>query len=194
MGIISPMESPRIHRKSWHNDWDVHCLTFSTFHCQPFFPGKHAAGWFVRSLAAARQRCPFHLFAYVIMPEHVHLVLQPLPGVRMQRVLWHLKRPVTAEALAWIRECRPEFLTRMADSQPSGKIVCRFWQRGSGDDRNLRTASDVHEIRYIHDNPVRRGLVERAEDWPHFSAGDWILPRPGEVCIDWDHVAEPELR
>ena len=189
------MGLPRIHRKSWHSDWDIHCLTFSTFRRQPFFPGKHAADWFLQALAAARQRCRFHLFAYVIMPEHVHLVLQPSPGVRMQMVLWHLKRPVTAQALVWVKDCRPEFLTRMTDVQPSGKVAHRFWQRGGGYDRNLRSASDVHEkIGYIHDNPVRRKLVQYAQDWPYSSASDWIEQRPGPVPIDWDHMPEPEIR
>ena len=115
------MGFPRIHRKSWDADWDVHCLTFSTFRRQPFFSDEYAVAWFLRSLAEARQHCPFHLFAYVIMPEHVHLVLQPLPSVKIKTVLWHLKRPVTAEALAWAKDGHPEFLTRMADVQPSGK-------------------------------------------------------------------------
>lgn len=189
------MGLPRVHRKSWHSDWDVHCLTFSTFRRQPFFPGQNAAGWFLRALAAARQRCPFYLFAYVIMPEHVHLVLQPLPGGKMRTVLWHLKRPVTAEALAWVKGRSPKFLARMADVQPSGKVTYRFWQRGGGHDRNLRSASDVHEkIAYIHNNPVRRGLVERPEDWSYSSAADWILQKPGHVPIDWEHMPEPELR
>jgi len=189
------MGFPQIHRKSWHDDWDIHFLTFSTFGRQPFFPGKYAAQCFLRALATARQQCPFHLFAYVIMPEHVHLVLQPLPNVRMQKVLWHLKRPVTAEAMAWIKQYHPSFLTRMADVQPAGKVTHRFWQRGGGYDRNLRSASDVHEkIKYLHNNPVRRGLVLRAEYWPHSSAANWILGRAGQVPIDWDYLPDAELR
>ena len=194
-GIIPTMGPSRIHRKSWDNDWDVHCLTFSTFRRQPFFPGRHASDWFLQALAAARKRCPFHLFAYVIMPEHVHLVCQPLPGVRVQNVLWHIKRPVTTAAMAWVKAHRPDFLPSMADVQPCGKVVHRFWQRGGGYDRNLRSTSDVHEkIAYIHDNPVRRGLVKNAKDWRYSSAGDWILQKTGPVPIDWDNVPQPELR
>ncbi|KKM07360.1 hypothetical protein LCGC14_1734700 [marine sediment metagenome] len=189
------MVSARIHRKSWDNDWDVHALTFSTFRRQPFFPGRHASEWFLQTLAIARRRCLFHLFAYVIMPEHIHLVLQPLPGVAMRTVLWQLKRPMTDRALTWVRQYHPEFLARMADVQPTGKVTYRFWQRGGGYDRNLRSASDVHEkIGYIHNNPVRRGLVSRPEEWPHSSAADWILQKPGPVPIDWDCLPEPEVR
>lgn len=187
------MRTPRIHRKSFDRDGDVHHLTFSTFGRQPFFPGTHAAGWFLRALADARQRCPFHLFAYVIMPEHVHLVLQPLPGVTIKSVLWHLKFPVTVEALAWAKD-RPESLALLADARPSGQVVHRFWLRGGGYDRNLRSAADVHKkIAYIHDNPVRRKLTQRPEEWAHSSAADWILGRPGPVPVDWDFVPEPDV-
>ena len=131
------MAPPRIHRKSWDNDWDAHFLTFSTFRRQPFFPGHHAADWFLQTLAAARERCGFHLFAYVVMPEHVHLALHPLPGVTMRKILWHLKRPMTTRVQSWVRRHQPDFLARMADTQPSGKVTYRFWQRGGGYDRNV---------------------------------------------------------
>jgi len=187
------MGGNRRHRKSLDVDWSVHALTFSTFQRQSFFSGQHAPHWFLDVLGDARRKCPFHLFAYVVMPEHVHLVLQPASGVLMRTVLWRLKRPMTSRVLTWVRQHRPDFLQRMADVQPSGKMAHRFWQRGGGYDRNLRSASDVFEkIKYIHDNPVRRGLVERREDYPFSSAGDWITEQPGPVSIDWEHLPEPD--
>ncbi|MHC4563398.1 MAG: REP-associated tyrosine transposase [Planctomycetota bacterium] len=189
------MGTERIHRKSWDVDWDVHCLTFSTFERQPLFLEGRPPRLFLELLAKARERCPFRLFAYVVMPEHVHLVLQPLPQVAMRRVLWHLKRPMTAQVLAWARRERPDLLPKLADIQPSGKTTQRFWLRGGGYDRNLRSASDVHEkILYIHENPVRRGLVARTEDWPFSSAAEWITGHKGPVPIDWDTLPEPEVR
>ena len=54
----------------------------------------------------------------------------------------------------------------MRDEQPSGKTAYRFWQRGGGYDRNLNEPAAIDaEIEYFHNNPVRRGLVSRAEDW-----------------------------
>ena len=74
------------------------------------------------------------------------------------------------------------------------ELTYRFWQRGGGYDRNLRSAKDVYEkIAYNHDNPVRRGLVARSEDWPSSSAREWITREPGPVPIDWAVAPEPEL-
>ena len=183
------MDTLRPHRKTQHKEGDIHFLTFSTFHQQPFFPGAYAAEWFLQFLAKARERCPFQLFAYVIMPEHIHLILRPGDGVTMQKIYWHLKRPMTDKVVLWVKEHHPEFLTRMVDAQPTGDVTYRFWQRGGGYDRWMRSASDLHEkIKYIHRNPVRRGLVSRSEEWKYSSAAEWVLGEPGPVPIDWDHL------
>jgi putative transposase len=56
-------------------------------------------------------------------------------------------------------------LKKMED-QHSGRTIYRFWQRGGGYDRNLRGTGEVFEkIDYIHKNPLRKNLVESAEEW-----------------------------
>ena len=68
-------------------------------------------------------------------------------------------------AILWLKRHAPEFLNTVEDVQPNGKRYHRFWQREGGYDRTLRSARDIHEkIRYVHENPVRRGLVERPAD------------------------------
>ncbi|MBT3279660.1 MAG: hypothetical protein HN909_06780 [Phycisphaerales bacterium] len=183
------MDTEHSHRKTQHKDGDIHFLTFSTFRCQPFFPGTHAANWFIEFLAKARERCPFRLFAYVIMPEHIHLILRPGDGISMRKIYWHLKRPMTDKVVTWVKIHHPTFLNRMADKQPTGDLTYRFWQRGGGYDRWMRTPSDLHEkIRYIHMNPVRSGLVSRPEEWKYSSAAEWIWGEPGMAKIDWDDL------
>ena len=61
----------------------------------------------------------------------------------------------------------------------------QFWQDGGGYDRNIRNAKALREMMgYIHDNPVKRGLAERAEDWPWSSARDWAGQETGPIPID----------
>ena len=74
-------------------------------------------------------------------------------------------------ALAFLRENAPHFLERLQDSQPDGSSHYRFWQRGGGYDRNITTPATLGRmIEYLHANPVRRGLVAKAEDWVWSSA------------------------
>ena len=141
----------RIHRRSIDEPGAVHHLTFSCFRRQPLLSGELAPRWFLDAVDRARARTPFELWAFVIMPEHVHLLLRPSDGTTMAAVLAQVKRPVTRKAQHWVQRHKPEFFDRMADRQPSGKVTYRFWLRGGGYDRNLRSTDDVHEkIAYIH--------------------------------------------
>jgi putative transposase len=82
-----------------------------------------------------------------------------------------LKVPVQRRALAFLRRNAPHFLPRLRDARTSGEVHCRFWQRGGGYDRNVTDPGTLRAmIEYIHANPVRRGLVDRAADWPRSSA------------------------
>jgi putative transposase len=164
----------RTHRKSWDIPGDAHYLTFSCFARQAFFRGDKSTVWFLQAVEEARTKHPFDLWAFVVMPEHVHLLVLPHEGVLIRNILARVKHPVTRRVLHWVERNSPAFLAKMADRQPCGKVTHRFWQRGGGYDRNLRSVRDVHEkIKYIHENPVRRELVPRPEDWLWSSARAW---------------------
>ena len=71
---------------------------------------------------------------------------------------------------------------RLTDSRGS----VRFWQRGGGYDRNIHTENELEEkIVYIHENPVRRGLVLQATDWRWSSARWYAGVRTGQLEVDW---------
>jgi putative transposase len=106
------------------------------------------------------------------MPEHVHVLLRPRqPVYQMSLIRTALKVPVQRKALAFLRREAPDFLRRLRDEQPGGEVHYRFWQRGGGYDRNVTDPATLRAmIEYIHDNPVRRGLVSQPTDWPWSSA------------------------
>jgi len=137
------------------------------------------------ALQMARQQGKYDLWAYVIMPEHVHVVLLPHSGVKISQILTTLKQSVTKRAILWLTQNHPDFLRHLEDLQPSGRCAHRFWQRGGGYDRNLRTVADVYEkIEYVRNNPVRRGLVARAQDWPWSSCRAWETGKDEPIGID----------
>jgi putative transposase len=122
-----------------HNEpGHAHSLTFSCFCQRPFLSKDRARLWLVEAIDRARQIHAFDLWAYVIMPEHVHLLIWPHDAqYSVSRILTSLKRPVTLKALSHVRSSAPAFLSRMEDRQPGGQRHYRFWQRGGGYDRNL---------------------------------------------------------
>lgn len=122
---------------------------------------------------------PFDLWAYVLMPEHVHLLILPHEGTRISAILQAVKQPVAQRAGARARN--------------TGEAH-RFWQAGGGYDRNMRTVREVHEkFSYIHENPVLRGLVERPEGWPWSSARTWVTGEVGPITIDRENCPVLEL-
>ncbi len=179
----------RTHRKSWDIPWDAHSLTFSCFQRRPFFRGSQSPKWFLENLDVARRETPFDLWAYVLMPEHVHMLIFPHEGVLMKDILRAIKQPLTRRVVKWVEKNATSFLARMADRQTNGKNVYRFWQRGGGYDRNLRSVRDIHEkLAYIHANPVRRGLVSEPSAWQWSSARAWETGVDEPIRIDRDSL------
>ncbi len=171
---------------------DAHCLTFSCFHRIALFARERSCQWMLDALALGRSRREYDLWAYVIMPEHVHLVIRPLSNVKISAILTTLKQSVSKRALLWLRGNAPNVLSRLEDRQPNGMSAYRFWQRGGGYDRNLRTAADAYEkIEYVHNNPVRRELAASAEEWPWSSCRAWQTG--GDVPIPIDRESLPPL-
>jgi putative transposase len=124
-------------------------------------------------MAATRARLGIQIGAFVVMPEHVHVLVRCPEGVSVSGVLGSLKRPVSARAKAWLVEHEPEWIDRLTVVQGKRRVF-RFWQAGGGFDRNIweqRTLAEV--VEYIHTNPLRRRLVERPTDWVWSSARFW---------------------
>jgi putative transposase len=189
-------------------------LTFSCYRRYPFLSRDRTREWFREALQAARCRFGVQLWAYVVMPEHVHLLVvagevgigvarpsntQGMPPSAhdheshddlMSRFLQALKEPVARKAIAYLRETAPAWLGRIR-VQEGRRVRHRFWQPGGGYDRNVTDTSTLRlMIEYLHANPVRRGLVARAEDWEWSSARWYAGMRPVKIEMDRKVLAE----
>jgi putative transposase len=172
----------RLHRRRCHDEpGHAHELTFTCYQRYPFLRSERACLWLRDAIEAARAKHGFGLWAFVFMPEHVHLLLSPAHGgAGVAAILKSIKQPVGQRAIAHVRRSAPEWLTRL-ERRRGGRIEYLFWQSGGGYDRNIvRPRTFMAAIRYIHENPVRRGLVERATDWRWSSAG-W---HAGELTVE----------
>jgi putative transposase len=177
------------HRKTckrYNNPGEAHALTFSCFHRRPFLSKDRSRQWLIDAIDRARELHRFHVWAYVIMPEHAHMLIWPTEKVYdIGDILNSIKQSVSKRALLFVRREAPTFLIQMEDRQPNGQVHHRFWQRGGGYDRNILEPPAVYaEIDYMHDNPVRRRLCARPEDWQWSSAADYAGIRQGPLRLD----------
>jgi putative transposase len=177
------------HRKlchRYHEPGDAHELTFSCYHRLPLLASDCICQWLVEEIDRARRELNCHVWAYVLMPEHVHLLVWPVPAVFSTDILLKkIKQPVAQKALAFFKKQGSEWLPQLSVVQRDGKVRHCFWQAGGGYDRNVREPRTALEMAtYMHNNPVRRGLVNRPEDWQWSSARWYAGHRPVPIAMD----------
>ncbi len=146
----------------------MHFVTFSCYRRQPLLRTAEARHTVELTLEDVRQWYDFYISAYVVMPEHVHLLISEPERAPLSTAIQMLKQNVA-------RKLKP----LAADG--------RFWL-GRYHDHNIRTYNSfLEKIRYIHCNPVKRGLVDLPEDWPwsscrHYATGTESLV---EIESNW---------
>lgn len=108
-----------------------------------------------------RLRYDFIVCGYVVMPEHVHLLVSELKKALLSKAIQALKLSVSVQS----RE-RPFWLARYYDSNVHNE------------------EKRVEKLRYMHRNPVKHGLVEKPEDWSWSSFRHYATGEIGAVEIE----------
>ncbi|MCA8991786.1 MAG: transposase [Planctomycetaceae bacterium] len=161
------MNGHRKQVKHFHEPGDLHELTFSCYQRRPLLTIDLWRKMFCQAIDAAIERHEFRLVAFVIMPEHVHLLVHPTTtNPDVSGLLSAIKRPFSFRIKQLLIEQNSTLLPKLMVRERPGKTSFRFWQEGPGYDRNLHTQTAVlAAIDYIHNNPVARKLVDQARDW-----------------------------
>lgn len=155
-------------RKSFDIPGHVHELTFSTKNRHKFLAMPEIAKYFVENLDNVRKDFDLEILAYVVMPEHCHILILPNhEHYSISKILRAAKAPVALYALKQY----PELREQCAVVKQGGLTTYQFWQPGGGYDRNMWTDEAIqNSIAYIHNNPVKRYLSNTPKDWPWSSA------------------------
>jgi putative transposase len=154
-------------RIRYQQSGDFHSLTFSCYRRQAYFSVGAAKDLFEDALERVRQRYLFVVAGYVVMPEHVHLLVNEPKRALLAKAIQALKLSVSMRS----RE-RP------------------FWQAHYYDFNVSTHEKFVEKLRYIHRNPVRRGLVPKPEDWQWSSFRHYATGAAGIVEIESTWTAQ----
>ena len=165
------------HRINYNDQGHAHELTFSCYRGFQFLRSERTCHWLAESLFYTRKQFDIDLWAYVFMPEHVHLIIHPRKAkYDIAAIRQSIKEPVGRKAIAFLKADESKWLQRITVRKNS-RVRRFFWQRGGGYDRNIiELPTLLKMIDYIHNNPVRRELVEQAHQWK-WSSADWFLER-----------------
>jgi putative transposase len=166
------MEHDVFMNRHYNTPGQAHELTFSVYRCQNLFLNTNASELFLKELAATRDECSFRLWAYVIMPNHVHLLLWPLEkNYKIEMITKIIKGRMAKKHIHSIEESDDTDSLETYRVIEKGVNKYRIWQRGGGFDRNLWNPKAVHaSIEYIEANPVRRMLARSPAEYQWSSA------------------------
>ena len=152
-------------------------ITFSCFQRYPYLNRAAARNIVVEELESLRAGKEIRLLAWVLMPDHVHLVLWPRKSVKLGRTIGQFKARTALRIL-------PLYPEREHRRRSNGQSA--VWQRRCYD-HNCRSAETVREkVDYCHRNPVTAGIVARPEDWPWSSYR--FYSEQGHALIEIDAI------
>jgi len=129
-----------------------------------------------------RARYGFALVGYVIMPEHVHLLIGESPAVSPAKVVQVFKQRVSRRMRE--KECEEKQQSASQFNEEEAELR-RFWQRRYYDFNVFTRAKLKEKLNYMHANPVREKQVEHSRDWPWSS---WSFYETGEGLLKMDAV------
>ena len=128
---------------------DLHFITCSCYHREPILGSAYRRDLFLTVLEQVRERYAFVVLGYVVMPEHFHLLVsephRATPSVVMQAIKLGFARRVIGRS--------------------HSTVPVHVWQRRFYDFNVFTERKRVEKLRYIHRNPVKRGLVDEPDQW-----------------------------
>jgi len=133
-------------------DKAVYLITTATINRTKLFKDPQIAQLLVDSLQQGEEKWGYKLYAYVIMPDHIHVIIEPLKGKNLSRIMNQIKGASSRKINSILKQ--------------SG----RLWQKGFHDFTIYGEKKFREKFNYVHYNPVKWSIVEHAEDYPFSSA------------------------
>ena len=174
--------------KRFYGDGHLHFITCSCYHRRPYLGSGRRRDLVLRILEQTRISYGFGIVGYVIMPEHIHLLVSEPQRKNLSAAMKAFKQAVSRRALARRKSDARQIALFTAPAPRS------LWQPRFYDFNVFTEKKRVEKLRYIHRNPATRGLVARPEDWLWSSYRWYALDEPGIVTIDPRPPLTPKRR
>ncbi len=165
--------------RRYHQTRHGHFLTWSCYRRQALLATARRRDTFLAVLEQVRRRYRFVVMGYVVMPEHVHLLISEPQRGTVATVMQVLKQRTARRLL-------PRRRSRQAELWEQKQ---HLWQKRYYDFSVWSEAKRQEKLNYMHQNPVRRGLVTSPELWPWSSFRAYAFAEPGRVKLnDWPAI------
>jgi putative transposase len=154
--------------KRYYGTGSLHFITWSCYRRQPLLHIAARRDLWLTVLEKMRNRYRFAVIGYVVMPEHIHLLVS---------------EPQVANPSTVVQAVKLGFSRRLTGAPDA---LHRIWQSRVYDFNLWSQRKEIEKLKYMHRNPVVRGLVETPNQWPSSSYRFYAYGEPGLVRInDW---------
>ena len=160
-----------------HGGGNLHFITTSCYQWEPRLRTARARDIFLKIFEQVRKSYGFEVIGFVVMPEHVHLLISEPQRNTVPIVLQVLKQRVAVRLLP-----KPKLRSQRELWETTRQ---RFWQRRYYDFNVYSDRKVAEKLSYMHGNPVKRGLVASPELWPWSSSRAFTLLEEGVVKLNW---------
>jgi putative transposase len=175
--------------KRYYGAGDLHFITCSCFGRQPLLGTPRRRDLLLTVLEQVRRRYQFVVVGYVVMPEHIHLLIgepqEKTPSTVMQALKIGFARRVIAEE-------HRQGVRHFSCLSSSG--AQHIWQKRFYDFNVWAEHKRIEKLRYMHRNPVKRGLVASPELWRWSSFRAYFLGEAGLVRVNEWEVLKMKIR
>jgi putative transposase len=163
-----------------------HFVTSTTVEWLPVFTTAARCDILMQSLEYSRANKGLKIYAWVILDNHFHAIVS---APHLPRIMADLKRHTARTILDLLEAERAEWLLnqlRYYRAAHKTESEHQFWQEGFHPESIPSDAIMQQKLTYIHNNPVKRGLVALREHWRYSSAHAWLPgANPLLRCDDW---------
>jgi putative transposase len=148
--------------KRYYGAGDLHFITCSCYRRQPWLGKPRRRSQFLTVLEEVRRRYQFVVVGYVVMPEHIHLLIGEPQEKNPSTVMQALKLGFARRVLAEAKRKRNPAQSTLFEHTPQHIWQTRFYDFNVWTERKR-----IEKLRYMHRNPVKRGLMAS----PHLGIG-----------------------
>lgn len=179
----------RLHR--YYGAGYLHFVTTSCYQRRPVLGNPQNRALFLEVLEQVRRSYHFVVVGYVVMPEHVHLLLSEPERGNPSVVMQALKQRFARKLL---RKLRSGADSRQGELWSATLDEGHIWQRRFYDFVVFTEKKRVEKLRYMHRNPGKRGLVLEPQQWPWSSYRHYADGERGPVLVNEPRKAELQVR
>lgn len=161
-----------------------HYLTFVAFRRIPIFKDENICQFFIDALKETKEKHPFKLIGYVIMPDHVHLIVNPL-GCDIEIVGKELKGISANKIIKWLKE--NEYFSSLEKlkltNEKKRNHSFSVWQKKVKSVDLWSHKFILQKLNYVHLNPIRAELCDHPAKWKWSSYNAYLLKTEMEIPI-----------